>query len=247
MKKEELIFEQLKDVLDKSGNGEFEKWSKDILSKNIKRFLNDIKYIKKYCKSGEILEIGSAPYHLTYALSKLDYSVIGIDIDPSRFEKFIKEQNLNIIKHDIENYNLPFNDNEFQFVIFNEIFEHLRIDPISTLREINRILKPNGILMLTTPNLYSIQNIVRFFRGRGFDNPYKQFEQLHKIGHMGHVRLYSVKQVNEFLNNTGFEVIETNKISYVPLTGLYAPLNLIRSIFPGFHTVQVNISSKKLK
>lgn len=244
MKKEELIFEQLKDVLDKSGDSEFEKWSKDILSKNIKRFLNDITYIKKYCKSGEILEIGSAPYHLTYTLSKLDYSVTGIDIDPSRFEKFIKEHNLNIIKHDIENYSLPFNDNEFQFVIFNEIFEHLRINPISTLKEINRIMQPNGILMLTTPNLYSIQNVVSFLRGRGFDNPFKQFEQLHKIGHMGHVRLYSVKQVKEFLNNTGFEVIETGRKSYMPLPGLYAPLNIIRSIFPGFHTVQINISKK---
>lgn len=245
MKKEELILKQLKDLLEASGDGDFEKWSRDILSKNVKRFLNDIKYIKKYCKSGKILEIGSAPYHLTYTLSKLDYSVIGIDIDPSRFEKFIKEQNLNIIKHDIENDALPFKDNEFQFVIFNEIFEHLRIDPISTLKEINRILQPDGILMLTTPNLYSIQNIVSFLRGRGFDNPYKQFEQLHKIGHMGHVRLYSVKQVKEFLNNTGFDVVDTDRKSYLPLNGLYAPLNILRSIFPGFHTVQINISKKR--
>jgi SAM-dependent methyltransferase len=245
MKKELVILKQLEEILKTSVDSELKEWSRDILSKNTKRFLVDVKYIRKYYKSGEILEIGSAPYHLTYVLSKLDYPVTGIDIDPTRFKEFINKHNLHIIKCDIEKQSLPFEDNKFLFIIFNEIFEHLRIDPITTLKEINRILHPDGFLLLTTPNLYSIQNILSFLKGRGFDNPYKQFEQLHKVGHMGHVRLYSVKQVHEFLNNTGFEVVETNRKSYLPLKGLYVPLNIVRSVFPNFHTVQINLCKKK--
>ncbi len=54
--------------------------------------------------------------------------------------------------NNIENDRFPFSDNVFDLVIFAEIIEHLLNDPCRVMREIKRVLKPNGTLILTTPN-----------------------------------------------------------------------------------------------
>jgi len=40
-----------------------------------------------------------------------------------------------------------------------------------------------------------------------FLDPYNEFNTLHTIGHMGHVREYSAEEVVKFLENTGFKPI----------------------------------------
>ena len=66
-----------------------------------------------------------------------------MDINPDRSKHFIEKYNLDVKKCDIENEKIPFENDWFDFILFNEIFEHLRIDPIYTLREVNRVLKPS--------------------------------------------------------------------------------------------------------
>ncbi len=178
------------------------------------RYSSDIEFIERYYRSGRILEIGSHPYHLTYALKRLGYDVVGLDIDPSRYGHFIKKHGLDIVPCDIETKPLPFKDDTFQLIVFNEVFEHLRIDPIKTLLEINRVLSPGGIMILSTPNLYALHRILLFLIGRGIKDPYGAFKQMHDIGHMGHLREYSVKEVRKFLVNTGFEFVDVQYKTY---------------------------------
>ena len=37
-------------------------------------------------------------------------------------------------------------------MLFNEVFEHLRINLVFTMTEVHRVLEPNGVLMLSTSN-----------------------------------------------------------------------------------------------
>jgi len=222
-------------------------WNHNYLKNNKKRYQFDLELIKSHYVSGEILEIGSAPFHLTYLLKNKKYPIIGVDIAPERFKHFINDHSLRVIKCDIENESLPFDNNEFGFVLFNEIFEHLRINPIATLKEINRILKPSGKLILSTPNLYSINNNINFLLGKGFDDPYKEFMKLYNLGHMGHTRLYSVKQMKTFLENTGFKSDKVLYKSYNMLKGLWFPFNFVKKIFPQFRTYQIHICKKHIK
>ncbi len=174
------------------------------------RIAYDIDYTKKYVKQGgKILEFGAIPLLLTGGLHKLGYNVIGLDIAPDRFSESIASLNLNVIKIDIETEELPFSDEEFDAVIFNEVFEHLRINPIFTLKEVYRVMKPNGILLLSTPNMMSLGRIVNLiFRGKIGISIYNEYSKLKNIGHMGHVREYTTVEVSEFLEDIGFNVQE---------------------------------------
>lgn len=221
--------------------GALRDWSLNYFQHHHKRYDFDLDTIAQYYTAGKILEVGSAPYHLTWLMEKRGLPVTGIDIDPSRQKEFIQRAELEIIACNIEKEPLPFPNRHFHYVIFNEIFEHLRINPIETLRELRRVLHPDGILVLSTPNLYSIRNIVNMIRGKGFDNPYSEFNKLNTIGHMGHVREYSLRQVQEFLANTGFRIISSKTVSHYPLKGLWRLFNPIRKIFPSIHAYQVHI------
>ena len=217
-------------------------WNFNYFSAHKNRYASDLEIIESYYTKGEILEVGSVPCHLTYCLKKLGYPVIGLDLNPNRVKSFIEKHNLTVIKCDIEKDKLPFEANKFGLIIFNEVFEHLRIDPIFTLKELNRVLKPGGIMILTTPNLYFLGKIIRFLIGRGFNDAYTEFKKLHTLGHMGHIREYSTKEVKQFLENTGFKVI---KIEYKIYNKTKIPfLGLACRIIPKWRPFQVIISKK---
>ena len=238
------ILKNLEEAVNKD-DGELAAWSKNLFQEgNIQRYNFDQEMLASHYESGRILEIGSAPCHLTYILTRKDLDITGIDIAPERQASFISDNHLNVIKCDIESEPMPFDDGTFHYIIFNEIFEHLRINPIRTLREINRVLHPDGKMALSTPNLYSIRNVIHFFLGKGIDDPYEQFEKLETIHHMGHVREYSVRQVREFLVKTGFNPIVVRRISFGRMRGFWTPFNYLRMLIPGFHALQYHICEK---
>ena len=94
-----------------------------------------------------------------------------------------------------------------------ELFEHLRLNPIDVLSKIYKVLIPKGKLLLSTPNLYSIYNIGRFITGKGINNGFVEFNKLNTIGHMGHIREYTVKEMIDFLSHCGFINIEICRFS----------------------------------
>lgn len=239
----ENTFEKLEQQL-KTSKSDLSDWSSNYFKMHRTRYKSDLKLITKHLQSGKLLELGSAPYHLTYLLKECDIHITGVDIAPERFKDFISDNELNIHKCNIEVEQLPFKDNQFDCILFNEIFEHLRINPIDTLTEINRVLKNDGVLILTTPNLYSVRNVVNFLLGKGFDSPYQEFSKLNTIGHMGHVREYTPNQVSEFLTHTGYEIIDVKMQSHIPLSGMWSIFNIVRKILPQFHSYQIQIAKK---
>jgi SAM-dependent methyltransferase len=49
------------------------------------------------------------------------------------------------------NFGLPYRDNQFDLIWCTEVIEHLRY-PVFTVGEFKRVLKPGGVLLMTTPN-----------------------------------------------------------------------------------------------
>jgi len=188
-----------------------EEWLSRYCRQHRQRLAIDLEIIEQQVEPGaRILEYGAIPLLLTGALTELGYNLSAIDVRPERFAKAIAALDLDITRCDVETEVVPFDAETFDVVLFNELFEHLRIDPIFTLEEARRVLKPGGALLLSTPNLRSLRGIRNLLlRNQGHAasaGVYEQYEKLETLGHMGHVREYTTREVADFLGRVGLRV-----------------------------------------
>ena len=186
-------------------------WHKHYVGGNKARIAFDLDIANSNLPAGsQICEFGSIPLMLTAPLVERGYRVTGIDIAPERYSTAIKNMGVVVVKCNIETELLPFETGRFDGVVFNELFEHLRINPIFTMREVLRVMRPGGTMLLSSPNLRSIQGLWNFvFRNRAYSclgGIYEQYQKLETLGHMGHVREYTSREVIDFLERIGFVV-----------------------------------------
>ncbi len=102
---------------------------------------------------GKILDAGCGRGLLLkkiYQKSKGDVELFGIDISQKLCD-ISKENNpyANIVKGDVES--LPYTDDSFDIVFMTETLEHL-LDYDKSIKEISRVLKVNGVFIVTVPN-----------------------------------------------------------------------------------------------
>ena len=141
---------------------------------------------------GRVLDLGCGDGDFALRLNELGYEVIAGDIDRNRFKyhKEIEFKSCDITKE------MPFTDNYFDYVLMLEVVEHLR-NPYVVISEINRIIKKNGFLILSTPNILSLKSRLRFmsegayeyFREPPMDqisNPKESIFNLHLVPYRYH-------------------------------------------------------------
>lgn len=114
-----------------------------------------------------VLDLGCGPGWVSHNLIH-DYVVIGVDIEEPAVRFCISQYGPRYLVGDA--FQLPFPSASFDAVIFTEAIEHFR-EPARALAEIQRVLKPAGLALITTPNCGSLFWIAientwhRFFGG----------------------------------------------------------------------------------
>ena len=126
-----------------------------------------IYHLNKFQTKGKsLLDFGAGTGNLIKILNKFDFkSISGADLfnRPKNLEKTIKWYKLDLN----ENFNII---KKFDFIICSETIEHLE-NPRHTLRTIYRLLKNDGVLILTMPNNESLRSIGALI----FDNHFVSF------------------------------------------------------------------------
>jgi SAM-dependent methyltransferase len=89
---------------------------------------------------------------------------------------------------------------QFDFIFFSEVIEHLPIAGYVVLERLRKALKPGGILICSTPNLYRLKNIVHLALGL----PIFDHMQTPEDGSLGHVIEYSRDHLQWQLERAGF-------------------------------------------
>ncbi|MEB2776531.1 class I SAM-dependent methyltransferase [Algoriphagus sp. D3-2-R+10] len=114
-----------------------------------------------------VLEIGSHYLHTSLLLANRSYTIDAMDVDEFWQLDFVKERaeryGLNaIIENDISRLK-PFRDvqDKYDLVVFTEILEHITFNPIQFWKQIYQILKPGGLIYISTPNAFALPNYVR--------------------------------------------------------------------------------------
>lgn len=161
-----------------------------------------------------ILDIGCFPYHIGRALELLDHDVYGI----SSYHEPIRNKNIAIVN--IEKEKFPYKNNFFDLVLCNEVIEHLPYSPIPALREIHRILKKDGHLMITTPNIARSINRAKLLLGKNIMYPTSVFYENNGEGnniYHRHNREYTLEELGELFKHVSFSIVQKKYfISYTP-------------------------------
>jgi SAM-dependent methyltransferase len=222
-------------------------WHRTNLERHRGRYIADLEQLAAVAPKGSVvLEVGAAPCHFTAGLAEAGYAVKAVDLDPRRIADFATRFGIEIAACDIESEPLPFADGSFPYVVCAETYEHLRRDPFFALSEINRVMTSGGLLLLSTPNLYSAQNIARFLAGRSIADPLAEFGKLRTIGHMGHVREYSNREMRRILAAHGFDVIGTRYGHYYyPPTRRGRAARLVFALLPRRYRTFQSIVARK--
>lgn len=97
---------------------------------------------------------------------------------------------------------LPFREKIFETIVSFEMFEHLE-SPHNVLMEIHRVLKEEGKLTLTFPNIKYYRRIIRYIRNK----PITQSEE--------HIYCWGISEFRNLLNKCNFKI---KKESYMDIT-----------------------------
>ena len=156
----------------------------------------------------KIMDLGCGTGYYLFLLSSLPVSLklTGLDNDKKALDEAkesLKGKKIHFILED--SHRLPFKENFFDKVVASEVLEHLNNDE-QTLKEIYRILKPNGLLVVSTPSINypffwdPINWILQHFFGAHIKKGF--FSGIWNQ----HLRLYKLENLKRKFIKAGFEV-----------------------------------------
>jgi 2-polyprenyl-3-methyl-5-hydroxy-6-metoxy-1,4-benzoquinol methylase len=160
-------------------DAKFSRLEKELFSRTVQQNAQD---------APSILDIGCATGSLLASLRTNGWRVTGVEISPCA-EYARNERNLDVRDKPLEENNFP--SASFDVILASHLIEHLN-DPSVFLKETYRILKDDGYLFITTPNIDGFQS--RLFGSRW------------RSAIFDHLFLFSVRTLSKLLKNTGFKV-----------------------------------------
>ncbi len=158
---------------------------------------------------GRLLDVGCGSGEWLLAMRRRGWTVEGLDFDEGAV-KVARQEGLKVESGSLEDQNYP--DDYFDAVTLNHVIEHVP-DPVRTLAVCRRILKPDGKLVLFTPNNASLGH--RLFKEywRGLEPP-------------RHLHIFSMKSMRQALVQAGFQ--DVTLLPFIVTSVIYDSL-LLRS------------------
>jgi SAM-dependent methyltransferase len=198
----------------------------ELIENALPRLLATLEMIPDSQRDADVLELGSSPYFLSLCLRRLcrgrlaHGNYFGTK-DRHGVDRLVHARTGEQIRFEFDLFNIeqdefPYPDASFDIVVFSELIEHLGLNPVWSLSEIHRVLRPNGIVIVTTPNFLSLERLATF--ARGGSQMVDRYSPLFGYG-ARHNREYHPAELRELLDSTGFavEAMDARDLKELPL------------------------------
>lgn len=198
---------------------------KEILKSEAKK---RIRQINKYVKSGRLLDIGCA---LGFFLdeAKRDFDTYGVEISKFAVEYAKEKLGLQVILGKF--LDAEFEDAFFDCITMWDVIEHLP-DPTLNLKKVYKLLKPDGLLVLSTGD---IDSLVGKLMGKHW----------HLLLPPQHIYYFSQTTIKKLLEKIGFKVIEVKYLGKsMTLTHFLRRVCFLFKNRPLYHLLKFVTSSK---
>jgi len=179
-------------------------------------------------KNSKVLELGCATGFMgRYFRRRRHCQVIGVDINPAVKPDITGDLNLAAAWARIKKFK------PFDVVFASAIIEHLP-DPETTLQLIKAVLKPQGQLIITAPNVAHWRQRFKLLRGHW---DYEEYGLLDKT----HLRFFNYFSFQKLILDAGFTI---NRVLIDPAGGVKY-FNWLFKYFPNFYAHQICIQAQK--
>jgi SAM-dependent methyltransferase len=163
--------------------------------------------VKKYIPKGyTIIDIGAGAGAFSQRLADNGYIVTGTDISADEWTL----TTIPFIQLDINKGIRQSISQEFDAICCLEVIEHVE-NPWALMRDINAIVKPGGIIVISTPNITSFLSRLHFLIRGKFHN----FSDESLV--YGHISPISAFHLSNIANNIGWEMMEILPGGYLPI------------------------------
>ncbi|MCK5124512.1 MAG: class I SAM-dependent methyltransferase [Dehalococcoidia bacterium] len=164
--------------------------------------------VKQYKNGTYLLDIGCGEGFFLFNASRAGYITKGIELSQDAVEYARREFGLDVEAKPFEELQFP--DDYFDVVTLWQVLEHVPY-PLIVLKEVHRILKPEGLLATSTPDIESI--LARIFR--------RQWWNLRRL----HINQFTSRTLADMLKRAGFDnVFSTKYKEYISISMLVIPL-----------------------
>jgi 2-polyprenyl-3-methyl-5-hydroxy-6-metoxy-1,4-benzoquinol methylase len=177
--------------------------------------------IERHCPRSavRVLEVGPGSGIYLPFLSSKAREVFAMDIEEKYLDNARRLQNqypnITVVKDDITT--TRFARGSFDLILCSEVIEHLA-DSRAALRNLNALLNPSGILVLSTPQRYSLLELTgKVALSRAFIG-LTRLVYREPVLEMGHINLLTESECVEQITTANFAIVERYK------AGLYLPL-----------------------
>jgi len=155
-------------------------------------------------RSGHLLEIGSGRGAITFKLRDAGWEVAAIDVNREFIVHCKRKKDCSKIEfiHETADF-LPFRDGVFDSVVSVEVLMHLS-DPPRALKEMSRVLRPGGRVILTFLKKYSYDHIKK-----SISVAMGHYERKYGRGSVD-FRYDSIKDIERYIKDTGLSIQATS-------------------------------------
>jgi len=146
----------------------------------------------------DILDVGGGQIALLCGRLFDDRGVVA-DVN-EKYADALTRFNTRFVQCDLLHDDIPDRD-AFDLVALCEVIEHMPIPPHQVLEKVKAWIRPGGYLLITTPNLYRLRNVIRLALGREI---FCTFYYPPRGQSLGHPLEYDRKQLTWHIEHAGF-------------------------------------------
>lgn len=110
------------------------------------------RYSMRHTTEARLLDIGCSNGSFLVAARNRGWHVAGMELEKHSV-RIARQQRLDVYESTLEDADIP--ENEFEVVTMWQLLEHIA-DPTQFLERVRSILRPGGVLAISTPNIESI-------------------------------------------------------------------------------------------
>lgn len=165
-------------------------------------------WIEKNKAKGRILDIGCASGGFLVAVRERGWEAFGVEVSKVACDMARDKHDLNVFLGDL--FAAKFDDDFFDVVMVGDLLEHIE-EPKVFLKEVNRVLKKEGLLYLAVPDFDGLY--------------YKCALLLSALNHKNyfvlphHIYFFNKSSISKYLNETNFELVDVRKSESNPAKG----------------------------